>query len=411
LSLRRQLFEWLQNNSGGELPSLPPSSGPLKSSVGTHSSRDEGTVVTLLASEIGGLLIVTEPEGRSRCRALTGLNSKVVRRRATALDRAYHRVREDPSSVDHELDRLAPWMYESFGAAIEELVPEGEAVCVLACGSLAQLPLVAANCPERSTAYPLLTRPVRLLSRETARPVPAPFRRGLVIVGDTDTDVRTTSPASASVTRIAEAEAEGLGLLCELRQVDGISQRSIGGLLDEADLIHFACHGVSHPSDAARSRILLGGDRSLNVGDFLLSPLNAAPLVFLASCDTGRPDATLPDQTFGLVEALLLAGARMVIAPSRPVSRLASVIVSTRLYHGMSIGQTPDQALADAQRWLIGATDREIRVWLAATTSALRSRNCPWSSLGWLGSLFGGQENSPSRALQESGLLSFAAWT
>jgi hypothetical protein len=412
--LRRRLVDWLHLGTGEE----PPSDSPVDKSSGIGPGQagdpgeDEATMVMVVASDVGGVLIVTGRDREARCRLLPRVGSQDVRRRVQALHRVQLRLDRNAKQLDRLLDRLGSWMYAELAVPLTELVPDAEAVCLLACGSLAQLPLAGAvRVRDGSSEYPMLTRPVRYLSRRSARWEPREVVHGIVLLGDLDPGGSSSSERVATARRLGLAEAEGLGLVCETRTVDGTGvSLSVVDEFADADVVHFACHGISHPSDAANSRILLGRERSLTVGDLLHAPLEHGPLVFLASCDTGRPDPTLPDQTFGIVEALLYAGAQAVIAPAGPVSRLASVTVSTRVYDGIRLGRTPDEALADAQRWLVTASDPQIRAWLESSASAFGRQAHQQSSLAWLAQFFAGQSHAPSRALRRADVLSFATW-
>ncbi len=109
----------------------------------------------------------------------------------------------------------------------------------------------------------------------------------------------------------------------------------------------------------------------------LRSALTSEPLVFLASCSTARPDQGLPDQTFGPPAAFRHAGARAVIAPTLAVSRLSTMLLSARFYHGLSRALSPDVALAEAQHWLAESSPEDRVTFLDALASELASLGRP----------------------------------
>jgi CHAT domain-containing protein len=119
-------------------------------------------------------------------------------------------------------------------------------------------------------------------------------------------------------------------------------------------LIHFSTHGVAEV-DAARTSLHLAGGAVLQASDIMQLPLVPGAIVFLASCETARASARLPDQTFGPCEAFLHSGAAAVIAPLFAVTRHSAAMMAARFYSEL-IDAPPHVALARAQVWLARAT-------------------------------------------------------
>jgi len=87
--------------------------------------------------------------------------------------------------------------------------------------------------------------------------------------------------------------------------------------LATADLLHYAGHGSYSGLGGWESSLLLAGDTQLTLGD-LLALGRVPPWVVLAGCDTGRSSGESAVVTLGLAHAFLLAGARDVVASTRP---------------------------------------------------------------------------------------------
>jgi CHAT domain-containing protein len=84
-----------------------------------------------------------------------------------------------------------------------------------------------------------------------------------------------------------------------------------------ADLLHYAGHGVFSGFGGWESSLLLAEGSQLTLGDLL--PLERVPAwVVLSSCETGRSSYDTPVSGLGLAHAFLLAGAREVVASTRP---------------------------------------------------------------------------------------------
>lgn len=116
------------------------------------------------------------------------------------------------------------------------------------------------------------------------------------------------------------------------------------------DYVHFASHALSSSSEPLESALILspsGSGFKLTAGTILRTPLHAR-LVSLASCRSAGERVT-SGGLVGLAWAFLEAGAQYVAASLRDVDDAASREMSTRLYEGLSKGQSPEAALHAAK--------------------------------------------------------------
>jgi tetratricopeptide (TPR) repeat protein len=143
------------------------------------------------------------------------------------------------------------------------------------------------------------------------------------------------------------------------------------GRLPRADRLHFSGHGIFDANNPYRSGLELA-PTSRSRPDPLAAPqadgqgelftvaqivgrlhLPACHLAVLSGCDTGLPRAHSANEFTSLPAALLIAGARNVIASIWPAQDPATALLMRELYQVMEEGGgRPSDALAEARRRL-----------------------------------------------------------
>ncbi|MCC7353481.1 MAG: CHAT domain-containing protein [Anaerolineae bacterium] len=149
---------------------------------------------------------------------------------------------------------------------------------------------------------------------------------------------------------VATITATGPGSLLLLEKdasLASLERLQEDGDLAQFDIIHLATHAVFDPQAPLSSRILLS-DGDLDVADILRLRLQAR-LVVLSACQSGLSPLAPGDEMVGLLQALIYAGARAVLASLWPVDDGASREGMQRFYTGLSQGDTPARALQRAQ--------------------------------------------------------------
>ncbi|WP_438037596.1 CHAT domain-containing protein [Sorangium sp. So ce128] len=150
-------------------------------------------------------------------------------------------------------------------------------------------------------------------------------------------DPRRDLPAARREADAVAAALTGKGLRVERLSGGLATRRAVAGALEEPGLalFHYAGHGVFGGLDGWDSSLALSGGSELAVGDILA--LRRAPArAVLSGCDTARTEAAPGARGLGLglAQALLIAGARSVIAASRPVDDALAERVMAALYAG-----------------------------------------------------------------------------
>ncbi|KAF5416054.1 MAG: hypothetical protein C5S48_04200 [Candidatus Methanogaster sp.] len=127
--------------------------------------------------------------------------------------------------------------------------------------------------------------------------------------------------------------------------------------------LHFSCHGFYNWQDVMGSGLVLANHDILTLSE-IISGLNldTARLVTLSACETGMTDIKQsPDEFIGLPTGFLQAGAAGVISTLWAVNDAATSLLIKHFYREhLEKGLPPDQALRSAQRWLRGATRKEL---------------------------------------------------
>jgi CHAT domain-containing protein len=134
-------------------------------------------------------------------------------------------------------------------------------------------------------------------------------------------------PHARAETALVEDKLRARGF--SLLAVDKRSRSEVLAALGAATLFHYAGHGVFVDSeDGLESGLHLASGR-LTVAD-ALAMKHAPGVVVLSACEAGRADARRV--VAGLSHALLAAGTRSVLAPTRKVSDDASQELVRALY-------------------------------------------------------------------------------
>jgi len=116
--------------------------------------------------------------------------------------------------------------------------------------------------------------------------------------------------------------------------------------LDSAAIVHIAAHGHHQAENALFSTLDLAGGPLLG---YDLQRLAQVPhMVVLSSCDLGLTDVRPGDETFGIVSALLSAGAATVVASVARVADHTAMAAMVAYHRAITGGTPPAAALAAA---------------------------------------------------------------
>jgi tetratricopeptide (TPR) repeat protein len=156
-------------------------------------------------------------------------------------------------------------------------------------------------------------------------------------------------PGAAEAARQLHATLPGATVLMPSPYPDGIDAALVSGepsraevrdRLNNCEIAHFLCHGVTDPVDPSRSRLLLSAHRHsdpLTVTELAPVRLDAARLAYLSACSTARNEvAELADEAIHLASAFQLAGFPHVIAAFWEVDADVAGAVASEFYQRIS---------------------------------------------------------------------------
>jgi CHAT domain-containing protein len=125
---------------------------------------------------------------------------------------------------------------------------------------------------------------------------------GLPTIPEVETEVAHVS---------AVAESSNVKVL--YKRVGSTTVADSAAVIQDANIIHLACHGIQDARDATQSGFCLGDGR-LTILRLMDLKLDNAFLAFLSTCETAKGDEEQPDQVMHLAAAMLFCGFKSVVA-------------------------------------------------------------------------------------------------
>lgn len=127
---------------------------------------------------------------------------------------------------------------------------------------------------------------------------------------------------------------------------EGATVAAVLSTSDDAEIAHFAAHGVHEPENALFSRLELT-DGPLYAHELANLP-HPPRQVVLAACELALNRVRPGDEPLGFASALLASGSQMVVAPVSRVGDQASAATMDYYHRRLAAGAQPALALADA---------------------------------------------------------------
>lgn len=326
-------------------------------------------LVYLAAAEAGGLALVVggnqdagTPKGPGSGEPavvwLPGLTQDALRARAEAFSAAHEGRIADPAGWRGMLDTVTGWLWDTaMGQVLDALGTKRRAVLVPA-GLLGLLPLHAAwtKDPGRPTGRRYALDEVLLTYAPNARTLLAAHQLARQLPADRLLAVDEPLPVRAaplpSAAHEVAAACAAFGTRSRHLRHEQASRHAVAGALDDARVLHLACHGRADLATPLNSGLVLAGDELLLLRELFASRLSAR-LAVLSACETAVPGTTLPDEVVSLPTGLLQAGVAGVVASLWAVPDDRTMLLMVDFYeHWRRNGRPPAEALRRAQRWL-----------------------------------------------------------
>jgi CHAT domain-containing protein len=135
--------------------------------------------------------------------------------------------------------------------------------------------------------------------------------------------------------------------------------------------LHFSTHGRAGWEKAEDACLKLT-DGYLTLADIFTLDLHQARLAILSACETGMPGFELIDEMFGLPAGMMQAGIPGVIGSLWPVNDGSTALLMLAFYKfWRQEGKTPQEALKQAQKWLINNGFESPYYWAAFTYTGI----------------------------------------
>jgi CHAT domain-containing protein len=212
-------------------------------------------------------------------------------------------------------------------------------------GELALLPLHAAGRkPTGGMSVPdfvvsSYTPTVRTLLEARER-TPAPAQRMLAVGVAKAPGLQPLPGAESEIRRLHERFPE---ILTSLDGADATNEAVLAAM-PSAEVLHFACHGASHPTDPLSSSLMLA-DGPLTVERILQRDTSPRRLVVLSACQTASDGALVSDEPIHLASALLMAGFQHVVGTLWRVADRTAAQLAERFYAAVTVNGRPDSQL------------------------------------------------------------------
>jgi CHAT domain-containing protein len=180
------------------------------------------------------------------------------------------------------------------------------------------------------------------------------------------------------------------------------TERNVRRRIEEADILHFATHGVIRQNESMSSFLALAGESGARTGDGSTPPRDAlvdgkltadevyglrlrAELVVLSACSTALGPLT-GDGVMGFTRAFLYAGAPSVVATEWNVPDQTGYEVMRRFYRFRKTTSDTSEALRSAQLSVLSALRKgTLRVGTPNGTVALRENPLFWAGFVLVG--------------------------
>ncbi len=310
-----------------------------------HTGKDAALPSPLLAYAVfrDGLSIWLAREG-----ANTQQWVAVPRDRLDSLIDRYTRLCADPQSSTAVIARDGRQLFDLLIAPIAGQLRDGESVFVEPDGEIGAVPIETLT----SSGSRALAERLRFVTFDRGRPparplAPAPESSLVVGAPEIGGDLADQFPPLRSAMEEAEAVA---ALLPNARFLTGRDARieTVLRLLPGATYFHFAGHAVSDGTSALLLASNEGAAR-FSASSVASLDLRRCRLVVLSACSTGVGERRGPWNPDGLASGFRRAGAARVVASRWDVDSQVSARIMKRLYAGMARGQSPAEALYQAQ--------------------------------------------------------------
>ena len=338
------------------------------------SSLDTKTLVYLLVTPVGGLILIVHAGGTTPIWLDINdkdLKSILIESRSVIGNEGYLAAQLGRTPIRPALEEILPAIGEKIARPLAEVLKASNIseIVLIPVGRVALLPI-------HSAVYFGVNIEKIFLDEFTVSY--APSARALY---HSLIQTRTFSPMEYRLLAISNPQPlpmEIPALLYSSFELEGISKVFIGTVnvlseeeatynavinaLDKANHVHFASHATFESESPLNSGLLLSNMKKLTLSDLLgVGELRNIRLAVLSACQTAIVDfESLPEEAIGLPGGFLQSGVPGVIGSLWPVDDISTAFLMIYFYQMYMSGTSPEEALRQAQLWLRRAKKPEL---------------------------------------------------
>jgi CHAT domain-containing protein len=208
--------------------------------------------------------------------------------------------------------------------------------------------------------------------------------QNVLVVGNPKMPSLGESPEPLAKLPYAEMAAKAISNIFKTKPLLGnqATKTEVLTQLPSAKIIHFGTHGKFNRTQPLKGGIALAPEGKewgfLTVEEILAkfappqtSSLNTE-LVVLSACSTGLGQIT-GDGVIGLARGLMAAGVKAVLVSLWEVKDFPTACLMVQFYKYLQSGNTPSDALKQAQVWLKNVTNEQLITWMRQGKLPLKS--------------------------------------
>jgi CHAT domain-containing protein len=355
----RRAVEEIRRVDGFETFLLPPSFADLQAIVRAGPEP----LVYLAATPRGGLALLLSASRQTPVEVVW-LPELTVSAERTWVTRCIRAAEADDGPG---YDQAARWLGEAVMAPVTALLAPYRRAVLIPDGLLGSVPLHAATLPAGAAP----TRPGHRHAFDALTLIYAPSARAFAAARAAATSWSTgnrllavADPAPVAAAPLPGAQVETdlvaahFGTDARILRAGEATRKQVLSSLAEADVHHFACHGVAEPADPLNSLLLMAHDERLTLRDIYGLELVRLRLAVLSACQSAVVGDDLPDEVVSLATGVLQAGAGGVVATLWSVDDVSTAALMARFYQlWRTSGVEPAEALRRAQLWVRSTTN------------------------------------------------------
>lgn len=259
------------------------------------------------------------------------------------LVQAYLRDLRVPGRASAPMKERSRKLYDILIQPVEADLADSQTLVLIPSGQLNFLPFAPLMAPDghyllEKKVLLELAKPTDFLRIATSTPKPPTH---VVAFANSTLDLPAAEEEGKSIT----AMFPGSKLFVE-KQANKENLFKYGS---EAEILHFATHGVWDSTDSTKNHLELANGQELAQEEIFEMGLDGTSIVTLSACNTAMGETVADKYVASLAEAFWIAGCRTVVASLWQVEDTSTGLLMTQFYEKLKEGKPKGEALREAQ--------------------------------------------------------------